>query len=158
MKERVLDVLSYLFDHVIDEAPALPKDQEPLRTALLDAGFSPHGVGRAFAWLEGLAMPANAELMDASASASTRIFADAEYARLDVECRGFLMFLEMHGILDAGQRELVLERILALDEDSIELEDLKWVVLIALSNRPGAEASYAWMAQYLSNNSGMTVH
>ena len=158
MKERVLDVLSYLFDHVIDEAPALPQDQEPLRAALLDAGFSPHGVGRAFAWLEGLAMPASAALLDVSATPPTRIFAEAEYARLDVECRGFLMFLEMHGILNAAQRELVLERILALDEDSIELEDLKWVVLIALSNRPGAEASYAWMAQHLSNNSGMTVH
>jgi Smg protein len=74
-----------------------------------------------------------------------RIFHGPELDKLDVEGRGFLMFLEQHGILDANQRELVLDRAMALDQDELDLDDLKWVVLMVLFNQPGAEAAYAWM-------------
>jgi len=74
-----------------------------------------------------------------------RIFHGPELDKLDVESRGFLMLLEQHGILDASQRELVLDRAMALDQDELDLDDLKWVVLMVLFNQPGAEAAYAWM-------------
>jgi Smg protein len=64
---------------------------------------------------------------------------------LDVEARGFLLLLEQHGVIDANQRELVLDRAMALDQDSLDLDDLKWVVLLVLFNQPGSEAAYAWM-------------
>jgi len=34
---------------------------------------------------------------------------------------------------------------MALDQDEIGIEDLKWVVLMVLFNQPGQEANYAWM-------------
>ena len=73
------------------------------------------------------------------------MFFGPELDKLDVESRGFLMFLEQHGVLDADQRELVLDRALALDQDELDLDDLKWVVLMVLFNQPGSEAAYAWM-------------
>ena len=68
-----------------------------------------------------------------------------ELAKLGVDCRGFLLSLEQLGVLNADQRELVLDRALALDQDQVELDDLKWVVLMVLFNQPGSEAAYAWM-------------
>jgi Smg protein len=55
------------------------------------------------------------------------------------------MFLEQHGVLDAHQRELVLDRAMALEQDELDLDDLKWVVLMVLFNQPGSEAALAWM-------------
>ena len=41
-------------------------------------------------------------------------------------------------MLDADQRELVLDRALALDQDELDLDDLKWVVLMVLFNKQGS--------------------
>src|SRR3546814_12179339 len=75
----------------------------------------------------------------------TRVYFGPELDKLDVECRGFLMVLEQHGILDPAQRELVLDRAMALDQDELDLDDLKGVVLMVLFNQPGSEAPYARM-------------
>jgi Smg protein len=46
-------------------------------------------------------------------------------------------------------REIVIERIMALEEDDIDLEQVKWVVLMVLFNMPGQEGPYAWMEDYM---------
>ena len=43
------------------------------------------------------------------------LYTDREMEHLDLECRGFLMFLEQMGILTATSRELVVDRVMALD-------------------------------------------
>ena len=68
---------------------------------------------------------------------------------LDAECRGFLMALEQRGVLDAEARERVIERALALEQSPVDLNDLKWVVLLVLYNTPNREAGYAWMESEL---------
>ncbi|WP_140909813.1 DUF494 family protein [Cognatiluteimonas lumbrici] len=153
MKESILDVLLYLFEHYLTDDAAPPPggrllDREelnngPLLQDLAQAGFSPPEINRAFDWLGALAeqRPAAARRPDGP----TRVFFGPELDKLDVDCRGFLLFLEQHGVLDADQRELVVDRAMALDQDEVDLEDLKWVVLMALFNQPGAEAAYAWM-------------
>jgi Smg protein len=88
----------------------------------------------------------------------TRVFHGPELEKLDVECRGFLLFLEQHGVLDANQRELVLDRAMALDQDELDLDDLKWVVLMVLFNQPGSEAAYAWMETQMFADEPEPVH
>ena len=55
------------------------------------------------------------------------------------------MYLSNCGVLDAQRRELVLDRLMALEAEEIDLEDIKWVVLMVLFNQPGQEANFAWM-------------
>ena len=59
------------------------------------------------------------------------------------ECRGFLLTLERLGILSPQQREIVIERMLALDADELDTEQVKWVVLMVLSSQPGQEHAFA---------------
>ena len=68
------------------------------------------------------------------------------------------MFLEQQGILDADQRELVLDRAMALDQDELDLDDLKWVVLMVLFNQPGSEAAYAWMETQMFDDDDELAH
>ena len=144
MKESILDVLLHLFEHYFSEDADLIRDRDSLQNGLIQAGFSPTEINKAFDWLDALAEQRPAVVLG-RVNGPVRIFHGPELDKLDVEGRGFLMFLEQHGILDASQRELVLDRAMALDQDELDLDDLKWVVLMVLFNQPGAEAAYAWM-------------
>jgi Smg protein len=157
MKESILDVLLYLFEHYFTEDADPVRDRDSLQSGLLQAGFSPAETGKAFDWLDALAAqrPSHAA---SRADGPTRLFSPREEAKLDVECRGFLMFLEQHGVIDADRRELVVDRAMALDQDELDLDDLKWVVLMVLFNQPGAEAAYAWMETQMFIDEPETVH
>ena len=67
-------------------------------TELTEAGFSTAEIHKAFDWLGALAeqRPATA---NARAHGPTRVYFGPELDKLDVECRGFLLFLEQQGIL-----------------------------------------------------------
>ncbi|MDH5821938.1 DUF494 family protein [Luteimonas sp. RD2P54] len=157
MKESILDVLLYLFEHYFTDEADLLRDRDSLQTGLLQAGFSPAEISKAFDWLDGLA-----EQRPGPAAPRTdgpiRVYAGPELDKLDNEGRGFLLFLEQHGVLDADQRELVLDRAMALDQEELDLDDLKWVVLMVLFNQPGSEAAYAWMETQMFADEPEPVH
>ncbi|HEY0662859.1 MAG TPA: DUF494 family protein [Lysobacter sp.] len=162
MKESILDVLLYLFEHYFTEDADLVRDHDSLRSGPLfdelgQAGFSPAEINKAFEWLDALASQRPSATAP-RANGPTRIYFGPELDKLDVDCRGFLLFLEQRGILDAGQRELVLDRAMALDQDELDLDDLKWVVLMVLFNQPGSEAAYAWMETQMFEDEPEPVH
>ena len=157
MKESILDVLLYLFEHYFSEDADLIRDRDSLQNGLIQAGFSPAEINKAFDWLDALAeqRPAVAQ---PRVDGPVRVFHGPELDKLDVEGRGFLLFLEQQRVLDADQRELVLDRAMALDQDELDLDDLKWVVLMVLFNQPGAEAAYAWMETQMFGEEPEPVH
>ena len=63
---------------------------------------------------------------------------------LNSESIEFIMYLEQSGILTSVTRELVLDRVIALDNE-LDTEQLKWIVMIVLHSHPGEENAYAWM-------------
>ncbi len=159
MKETVLDVLMYIFDNYIEEDIEFVPDQEALKNQLMEAGFRDLQIEKAFAWLEGLAsqreQPDTIKLSDMP---SVRMFSDQELAKLDAECRGFLMFLEQAKVLDLNDRELVIDRIMALESDEIDLQQLKWVVLMVLFNQPDKEAAITWMEDIVMDDLNADLH
>ncbi|NLB12499.1 MAG: DUF494 family protein [Gammaproteobacteria bacterium] len=161
MKETLLDVLLYLFENYFYDDPDAVRDRDSLQAGVIQAGFTPAEVSKAFDWLDALAaqrMVFQPERDDASVPGPVRLYAELEAERLDVECRGFLMFLLDNGILDAAQHECVVERAMALDQDEVDLDDLKWVVLMVLFNQPGQEAAFAWMESFMFQDEGEPVH
>ena len=157
MKETILDVLLYLFEHYFYDDPDAVRDRDSLQTGLIKAGFSPDEIHKAFDWLDELARQRPAAGV-ARREAPVRVYVDCEQDRLDLECRGFLMFLEHSGVIDAAQRELVVDRVMALDQDEVDVDDLKWVVLMVLFNQPGSEAAYAWMESQMFEDEPEPVH
>src|SRR3546814_14979966 len=55
MKESILDVLLYLFEHYFTEDADLVRDRDSLQSGLLQAGFSHSETSNAFDWLDALA-------------------------------------------------------------------------------------------------------
>lgn len=159
MKESVFDVLMYLFENYMDEGPEFNPDQEALMAELSQAGF-PHGeINKAFSWLEGLSTLREQGAPIAGGNPSAlRVYAHDEQEKLSVAARGFLLFLEQSGVLDPLTRELVIDRVMALESEEIDLEQLKWVILMVLFNQPGQEHAYAWMEDLVFNEMQGQLH
>ncbi len=134
MKESVIDVLMYIFSSYADQDDSLPEDRNGIEYDLRAAGFEPMEIDKAFAWLDGLAAADDAPTMIESPEA-TRIYTDEESERLGANARGFLVFLEHSGVLTPTLREMVINRVMALESDSeVDLDELKWVVMMVLFN------------------------
>ena len=159
MKESVLDVLMYLFDHYLDDDEVdVESDRESLKLDLVEVGFPEAEIYKAFAWLEGLAAEQEVSAGDSSESASIRVYSTEEAGRLDADCRGFLLFLEQVKVLDATTRELIVDRVMALESEFIDLEQLKWVVLMVLFNQPGQETIASWMEDFVFDREACRLH
>ena len=128
------EVLVYLFENC--QQAELADDRERVARKLSAAGFEDADISEALHWLAGVARTArttSAPLPDTRKS--FRAFAPRELAKLDAQCRGFLITLEQSGILTAETRELVLERSLAASGPSLSLDQLKLIVLMVLWNQ-----------------------
>ncbi len=115
-----------------------------MRHELEAAGYPEADVERALAWLEGLVANTDRPIGEGTARAM-RVFSGQEQLRLDTDVRGYLLHLENLGMLTASQREVVIDRLLALDADDIDIEQVKWVVLMVLFSQPGQEQAYQRM-------------
>ena len=160
MKENVIDILMYLFEHCMDYDQGVMPDEEALRDHLDNAGFQHNDIDKAFAWLEGLteARQVAGESAHAPSQRAIRILTADEQRKLDSECQGFLLFLEQSGILEPLSRELVIDRAMALETTEIDLNQIKWIVLMVLFNQPGQEAAYAWMEDLLFDDVSEHLH
>ena len=158
----VLDILIYVFDrYMLSDDPDVP-EREELAQDLERAGFEQANVERALDWLADLAgerergAAADGAEGGAPQSASIRIFTDGEHARLSSDCRGYLLSLERTGILSATQREIVIDRLLALETEDLSVDQLKWVALMVLSSQPGAELACSRMEDLVWGSSEFT--
>lgn len=159
MKEDVLDVLMYLFENYMDEDSTIDVEPETLKHQLREAGFLNTEINKAFTWLEDLTLlQENAGEGTVLASRSMRVFNPVEEAKLAVDCRGFLIFLEQMGVLNSISRELVIDRIMALESPDIDLDQVKWVVLMVLFNQPGLEEAFTWMEDMVMEEFRQPLH
>lgn len=159
MAENVLDVLMFLFENYLYDSEEPVPDRDSLQVQLLEAGFPISQIRKALDWLDGLVEQRRDPEMASATSAPLRLFNEEEMRRLDPESRGFLMYLEQVGVLDAASRELILDRVMALDPgDVFDLDDLKWLLLMVLFNQPGQEAACAWIENLLFEPSEERAH
>ncbi len=145
MKENVLDILMYLFEHCLDSETGAMPEQNSLREHLDSAGFQNQDIEKAFNWLDELSNARESSFSSPLSGRSLRVYCSQEITKMDAECRGFMIFLEQTGVLDPNTRELVIDRAMALETQEIDLPQLKWVILMVLFNQPGHEAAFAWM-------------
>jgi len=160
MKENVLDVLMYLFENYIDDDANSRTDRDAITVELQQAGFPSQEIDKAFSWLEGLSeLRSNDTLAEKFHSKkSLRIFSEQEKKKLNAECMGFILFLDNIGAFSQSIREMIIDRVMALETKEIDLEQLKWVVLMVLFNQPGQEAAFAWIEDVVFEEAASSVH
>jgi Smg protein len=155
MKETVLDVLMYLFESYVDSPDEPEPNRNELKRELGRAGFHDREIESALDWLDGLNSTAPG---NAPQDTAFRVFDAVEQERLDAASRGYLLHLEQIGILQPAQREIVIDRLLALDNEEIDVEQTKWVVMMVLFSRPDGQNAFARMEDLVYADDSAWVH
>jgi Smg protein len=126
----MFDILVYLYETYY--RPDACPEPAALARKLSAVGFDDIEITEALDWLDGLTQMAVAADTAALESTGTRFYVAEEVDTLGSAAVGFIQFLELAGLLNASQREIVIERALALDESPVTLGKLKIIVLMLL--------------------------
>ncbi|CAG0910444.1 unnamed protein product [Cyprideis torosa] len=150
----------YLFENYFDEDETFEPDRNDLEFELIEAGFGNSLVSQAFDWLEELGNMAPVSKKQTKTNSHTRIYTSEEQERLGASGIGTLTFLEHNGVMDFISRERIVDRIMALDSDDIDSDQLKWVVLMVLLNRPEDDqhANLAWLEELVYDDRSALPH
>jgi Smg protein len=155
MKENIFDVLMYLFENYMEDEIDILPDSDVVRTELEEAGFEQIEVSKAFEWLDSLSIQG---LIKPTEATAFRIFCSQEEGKLDIECRNLLIYLESIGILNSANREIVIDRAMALENEEISTEKLKWIVLMVLLSQPDEEIAFSRMEDIVYNLVPTYIH
>lgn len=161
MTNNILDVLTYMFDYLFTSAEQNADneiDDISLKAHLSEAGFDVGGIDRALNWLESIAtlQDKRAHLFSV-ARGGMRIYDAAEKLKLNAKARGFLLFMENIGQINANQREMIIDQAMSLDGTQLSLDDLKWVMMMVLGNSGDENISAQWLESIVFLDDNQTL-
>jgi len=161
MKEDMLEVLIYLFENYVIDGVSFEPSQDELARELEGAGFPGEEIDKAFVWLQELldiCEQDGSQYVQHHSSSSLRIYTKEESERLAVDGRSLLARLVNAGVLDQFSREMVIDRVLALDSHDVNIDHIKWVVLMVLSNQPGFAEIAEWAEVVVADELVPVIH
>jgi len=123
----------YLFESYFD-AGSYP-EPDKLSRKLSAAGFEGEEISEALTWLSALQQQNPENYPDTLKHDGLRHFAELELQRISLEARQFLMFAEQQQMISAVEREMIIDRAVALQQENIKLDKLKLIMLMVLWNR-----------------------
>ena len=157
----MFEVLVYMFENYIDTQ--FRPDDSTLSRELSASGFDKDDINGAFNWFNQLESSVEKpELFTHARHANTRVFTEDELKKISGECIGFILFLVNAKILNAAQRELVLELAMSLPQLQINIEEMRWIVLMttwgASKTGPDKTKEYLFIEDVLLNKEKPTLH
>lgn len=155
----MFEVLMYLFENYMDGSIALTVDPKTVVTELEQAGFNRNEIGRALDWLDGLyRVQETVQSGPHLTPHAIRHYTFEETEHLGIQGKGLLLYLEQLSILDPETREIVIDRLMALDFRECDLGRIKWVVLIALFNQPNKKSALSLLQDMILSEAFDILH
>ncbi|WP_085317927.1 DUF494 family protein [Derxia lacustris] len=152
----MFDVLIYLFENYFN--PSACPEGDVLARKLTAVGFERDEIDEALVWLNGLSKASSAPVPAALAeSGGHRVYTDWELDQLGADAIGFVSFLESAGVIDAAQRELIVDRAFAVGDSPVGAEQLKVIVLMVLWSQE-AEVDALILEELLDDGSPRELH
>jgi Smg protein len=128
----MFDILVFLFESYID-AGSYP-DSDKLSLKLTAAGFEDDDIHLALGWLAGLSQLSAANYPAAINRSNMRCYADIEIKRISVQARSFLAFLEQNNMITPIEREMIIDRAVAIGREDLPQDKIKLITLMVLWN------------------------
>ncbi len=148
IKQDILNVLIYLFEYYADEEQGIFTEDSMMHQELEEVGFQQQHISKAMEWLDDLATLKNDPMsLETAAKSSFRIFNNLECERISVDARGFILSLEYIESINVNTREMILERVMALDSRVIDIQQMQWVTLIVLLNTTDMDLNAPWVQE-----------
>jgi Smg protein len=129
----MFDILIFLFESYFN-AGRYP-DSEKLAVKLTAAGFEEDDISQAVAWLSGLRQLSLSDYPAAINESGSRCFADLERQRISIEGLRFISFWEQNKMILPVEREMIIDRAVALNRENLSLDKVKLIALMVLWNQ-----------------------
>lgn len=158
MKANVIEVLMFLFDNYLSVSEDTLLDEKSLTCELEEAGFDAQEISLAFDWLGELAeIERLAATMLQTPGNAIRVYAQEEQAKLDRACRGYLQSLEAMDLVDATVREIIIDRAMAIEADSLSLQQFKRIIGLVMLNKAPQEEMLPWIEELMNDEKADSV-
>lgn len=129
----MFDILMFLFESYF-HAGRYP-NSDRLTRKLSAAGFEDEEIHLALTWLSGLEQLNKENYPSIINESSVRVYADLEIKCISFEVRCFLTFWEQNKIITPVEREMILDRAVALNRENLPLDKIKLIALMVLWNQ-----------------------
>lgn len=126
----MFDILLFLFESYFDIG-SYP-DHDKLSVKLNAAGFEEEDIHLALTWLSGLQQLTRAAYPESINHSSIRLYTNFEEQRICPEGLRFLSFWEHNKVITPIEREMIIDRAVALDRKNLSLDKVKLIVLMVL--------------------------
>ncbi len=133
---KLLFLLVHILKHHVNDIGELDDSYDDLMCELEEAGFRQSQVKEALSWLETLASRRTDLSRFSVDPSSMRVFSDFEQQALGRAGCNYLLSLENMNILNAETKELVIDRVLALEQEGVNEYLIQWVTLVVLYGYP----------------------
>lgn len=152
----MFEVLVFMFENYFSHHTA--PDNTVLEQELSAAGFEQKDILGAFDWFQEMTSQLSGQQSEYNLDKlSTRIFSQQELDRLDTESISFITFMQQANVINDMERELILDRAMALQLAEVTIEETRWITMMALWNQ-GREKDYLFVEDALFNPRGQTLH
>ena len=152
----MFEVLVFMFENYIAHH-ALP-DDDIMTQELSAAGFEQSDIVGAVDWFHEMKnMVIEPPRVYEHQHTSMRIFSEIEQKKISLESISFVIFLQQANVINDVERDLILDRAMALKQEQIKIEEMRWITMIALWNA-GREKDYLFVEDALFNPRGLTLH
>ena len=152
----MFEVLVFMFENYIAHH-ALP-DDEIMTQELSAAGFEQSDIVGAVDWFHEMRnMLIEPPAVYTHQHTSMRVFSEIEHKKISLESISFVIFLQQANVINDVERDLILDRAMALKQEQIKIEEMRWITMIALWNA-GREKDYLFVEDALFNPRGLTLH
>ena len=152
----MFEVLVFMFENYFAHH-AMP-DNEVLTQELSAAGFAHSDISGAVSWYDEMQnMLAQPPAKYSHQDSGMRIFAELELKKINTESISFILFLQQANVINDVERDLIIDRAMALKQEHIHIAEIRWITMIALWNA-GREKDYLFIEDAMFNPRGLTIH
>ncbi len=152
----MFEVLVFMFENYF--ANHAHPDSEVLTQELSAAGFAYSDITGAVHWFDEMkSMLTQPPAIYCHKDSGMRVFANKELKKINLESISFILFLQQANVINDVERDLIIDRAMALKQEYINIEEMRWITMIALWNA-GREKDYLFVEDAMFNPRGLTIH
>ena len=153
----MFELLIYMFENYLSSQSKL--DFNNMSLELEAAGFDNDEIKIAFDWFTQLKVMYDKVPLKLKnrTKHKLRIYTANENEKISPDALGFLIFLEQAQVLNDYEREIIIDRSMALNQNFISIDEIRWIVMMTLWNN-GKENDYLFVEDALYQKEQFSLH
>ena len=153
----MFELLIYMFENYLSAQSKL--DFNNMSIELEAAGFDNDEIKIAFDWFTQLKVMSDKVPLKLKnrTKPKLRIYTANEIEKISPDALGFLIFLEQAQVLNDYEREIIIDRSMALNQNFISIDEIRWIVMMTLWNN-GKENDYLFVEDALYQKEQFSLH